>query len=115
MTLPAVLEPVRSYLLAYLRFSLDLEQARFRYIKDGDVQPLRMLFAATCRSSEPGDGSMFANLAAAPQTARPAASRYRWDNRMIHCGASESKYPIASWQAFVRNYGLKETRVDTSQ
>jgi hypothetical protein len=43
MTLPAVLEPVRSYLLASLRFSLDLERARFRYIKDGDVQPLREL------------------------------------------------------------------------
>jgi len=114
MTLPAVLEPVRSYLLASLRFSLDLEGARFRYIKDGDVQPLRTLFAATCRSSEPEDASMFANLAAAPQTARPAASRYGgWENRMIHCRASEGRYPIASWRAFVRNYGLKETMVST--
>jgi hypothetical protein len=74
MTLPAVLEPVRSYLLASLRFSLDLERARFRYVKDGDVQPLRELFVATCRSSEPGDAYMFWNLEAAPQTARPAAS-----------------------------------------
>ena len=114
MTLPAVLEPVRSYLLAYLRFSLDLERARFRYIKDGDVQPLRALFAATCRSSEPEDASMFANLAAAPPTARPAASRSGgWYNRMIHCRASEGSYPIASWQAFARNYGLKETTVST--
>ena len=112
MTLPAVLEPVRSYLLAYLRFSLDLERARFRYIKDGDVQPLRTLFAATCRSSEPGDGSMFANLAAAPQTARPAATTM-WESRLIHCRASEGRYPIASWQAFVRNYGVKENKVYT--
>ena len=113
MTLPAVLEPVRSYLLASLRFSLDVQQARFRYIKDGDVQPLRTLFAATCRSSEPGDASMFANLAAAPPTARPTASRYGWENRMIHCRVGEGSYPIASWQAFVRNYGLKETTVST--
>jgi hypothetical protein len=113
MTLPAVLEPVRSYLLAYLRFSLDLERARFRYIKDGDVPPLRELFAATCRSSKPEDASMFANLAAAPQTARPAASGHGWHNRMIDCRASEGSYPIASWQAFVRNYGLKETSVDS--
>jgi hypothetical protein len=112
MTLPAVLEPVRSYLLAYLRFSLDLERARFRYIKDGDVQPLRKLVAATCRSSKPEDASMFADLAATPQTARPAASRM-WHNRMIDCRASEGSYPIASWQAFVRNYGLKETKVDS--
>src|SRR6516225_11652149 len=112
MTLPAVLEPVRSYLLAYLRFSLDLEQARFRYIKDGDVQPLRTLFAATCRSSEPGDGSMFANLAAAPQTARPAATTML-ESRLIHCRASEGRFPIASWQAFVRNYGVKENKVYT--
>src|SRR6516164_1437520 len=113
MTLPAVLEPVRSYLLAYLRFSLEIQRARFRYIKDGDVQPLRTLFAATCRSSEPGDASMFANLAAAPPTARPTASRYGWENRMIHCRVGEGSYPIASWQAFVRNYGLKETTVST--
>ena len=112
MTLPAVLEPVRSYLLAYLRFSLEIQRARFRYIKDGDVQPLRTLFAATCRSSEPGDGSMFANLAAAPQTARPAATTML-ESRLIHCRASEGRYPIASWQAFVRNYGLRETTVST--
>ena len=112
MTLPAVLEPVRSYLLAYLRFSLEIQRARFRYIKDGDVQPLRELFAATCRSSEPGDGSMFANLAAAPQTARPAATTML-ESRLIHCRASEGKYPIASWQAFVRNYGVKENKVYT--
>ena len=112
MALPAVLEPVRSYLLVSLRFSLDLERARFRYIKDGDVQPLRALVAATCRSSKPEDASMFADLAATPQTARPAASRM-WHNRMIYCRASEGRYPIASWQAFVRNYGLKETRVST--
>jgi len=62
MTLPAVLEPVRSYLLAYLRFSLEIQRARFRYIKDGDVQPLRELVAATCRSSKPEDASMFADL-----------------------------------------------------
>jgi len=111
MTLPAVLEPVRSYLLAYLRFSLDLERARFQYIKDGDVQPLRTLVAATCRSSKPEDASMFADLAAAPQTACPAASGHAWHNRMIDCRRSEGSYPIASWQAFVRNYGLKETRV----
>jgi hypothetical protein len=114
MTLPAVLDPVRSYLLASLRFSLDLERARFRYIKDGDVQPLRALVAATCRSSKPEDASMFANLAAAPQTARPAASMYGgWESRVIGCRASEGSYPIASWQAFVRQYGLKETRVST--
>jgi hypothetical protein len=113
MTLPAVLEPVRSYLLAYLRFSLDLERARFRYIKDGDVQPLRELVAATCRSSKPEDASMFADLAAASQTARPAASGHGWHNRMIGCRASEGSYPIASWQAFVRNYGVKETKVDS--
>ena len=112
MTLPAVLEPVRSYLLASLRFSLDVQRARLRYIKDGDVQPLRTLFAATCRSSEPGDGSMFANLAAAPQTARPAATTML-ESRLIHCRASEGRFPIASWQAFVRNYGLKETTVST--
>ena len=113
MTLPAVLEPVRSYLLAYLRFSLDLERARFWYIKDGDVQPLRELVAATCRSSKPEDASMFADLAAAPQTARPAVSGHGWHNRMIDCRASEGSYPIASWQAFVRNYGLKEAKVYT--
>jgi hypothetical protein len=110
MTLPAVLEPVRSYLLAYLRFSLEIQRARFRYIKDDDVQPLRTLFAATCHSSQPGDGSMFANLAAAPQTARPAATTM-WESRLIHCRASEGRYPIASWQAFVRNYGVKENKV----
>jgi hypothetical protein len=59
------------------------------------------------------DGSMFANLAAAPQTARPAVSGHVWHNRMIHCRASEGRYPIASWQAFVRNYGVKETKVDS--
>ena len=112
MTLPAVLEPVRSYLLAYLRFSLDLERARFQYIKDGDVQPLRKLVAATCRSSEPGDEYMFGNLEAAPQINRPEATRYGWQNRMLRC-RPEGSYPIASWQAFVRNYGLKETRVST--
>jgi hypothetical protein len=55
---------------------------------------------------------MFANLAAAPRTARPAATTM-WENRMIHCRASEGSYPIASWQAFVRNYGLKEISVST--
>lgn len=57
---------------------------------------------------------MFANLVAAPQIARPAASMYGgWENRMVHCRAGEGSYPIASWQAFVRNYGLKEAKVDS--
>jgi hypothetical protein len=32
---------------------------------------------------------------------------------MIDCRRSEGSYPIASWQAFVRNYGLKEAKVDS--
>jgi hypothetical protein len=32
---------------------------------------------------------------------------------MIRCRPSEGSYPIASWQAFVRQYGLKETTVST--
>jgi hypothetical protein len=57
-----------------------------------DVQPSRKLFAATCRSSEPEDASMFADPAATPQTGSPAASRM-WHNRMIDCRASEGSYP----------------------
>jgi hypothetical protein len=56
---------------------------------------------------------MFGNLEAAPQTNRPEATRYGWRNRMNRCRPSEGSYPIASWQAFDREYGLKETRVDT--
>jgi hypothetical protein len=55
---------------------------------------------------------MFGNVEAAPQTNRPEAIRYGWFNRMNRC-RPEGSYPIASWQASVRNYGLKETRVST--
>jgi hypothetical protein len=110
MKLPSALEPVRAYLLSKLRFTLDLEQRRFDYIRSGKVGPLQEGLSAACRSSDAGDSRLFEDLVSAALSERMEAS-YKWYNRLLDCDPEKDSYPIAAWQAFVKQYGVIETRI----
>ena len=110
MKLPSALELVRAYLLSELRFTLDLQQRRFDYIRTGKVDPLQERLSAICRSSDAGDARLFEDLASAAMSQRREAS-YKWYNRLLDCDPQKDSYPIAAWQAFVKKYGVVETRI----
>jgi hypothetical protein len=113
MALPPVLEPVREYLLGWLRVTLGIQQARYRYVADGDVQPLREYVQAHCGPLWPDDRSTLIVLESTPFEERPEAS-WTWPhNRVLACYMDRGSYPTAAWNAFLSEYGLREWTVST--
>jgi|GEM_PF-2714106 len=109
--LPAVLDPVRDYLLKYLEFNLQMEQMRFSYIKDGDPKPpIRML--CKCRSCEYGAYKELVTRieAASDEAARKEVTFASWYNAVLSCYTAHSgTYPVAVWKEFLKEFDVHES------
>lgn len=108
--LPKVLDPVRSYLLQTLRFSLGLEEARYRYFRSADVAPLRRVLCEEC-TCDGDEERILEHLKSAPDAAaRLRVSRYEWYNQVLKCHRTRpGAYPTAAWQAFLKQFGVRES------
>ncbi len=111
LKLPSVLEPVRRYLLLHLDLSLKREKARYRYLKSGDVGPLRkILFACTCGPSEK---ELLQQLETASDFwARVRLTGHEWHNKALVCEDTlyPPGYPMSAWNQFIKDYGIREQR-----
>lgn len=109
LKLPSVLEPVRSYLLEGLQFSLKTEELRYGYIKTGDVEPLRRALCEVCTCDRTSESILRSLQEAASFSARRERSYRDWPNAMWQCYKSKhSEYPLTSWQAFLTKNGITE-------
>ncbi len=105
--LPKSLEPVRRFLLDNLTATLRMEEVRYKYIKTGDVGPVRAMLAQYCTTSQE---SLIHKLSEAPDAEkRRELSWYDWSNTVWNCYRERSgKYPLEAWKLFVRQYHLRE-------
>jgi hypothetical protein len=108
--LPSVLEPVREYLLENLRFFREIELARYRYLRNNDAHALRETLCkyCGCTSTEP---EVLTELATTKDgEAKIRLTRYQWYNDVLRChdDARSHKYPVAAWQAFLKEFGITE-------
>jgi hypothetical protein len=103
---PTALQPVKDYLLKGLERGVEMEAARYAYLKSGDLGPMRQIWCAACvcvKSEE--------DLLAQLRTATPAKKNLlagEWNNRVLACRNHPPIYPIDAWERFVKEYGLKE-------
>lgn len=108
--LPEVLGPVRSYLLQGLRFSLALQEARYRYFRTGDVGALRRVLCEECTCDGDEEKILDHLKNASDAAARLRVSRYEWQNQVLKCHqARASTYPTAVWKAFLKQFGIRES------
>jgi hypothetical protein len=110
LKLPAILEPVRGYLLNGLKFFLEEAEERYRYIESGEVQPLRSALCKACPCGAPEE-RLLAELEGVDDFAKRAKRSYAdWPNAMLACrNRRHIVYPVASWEAFLKNAGARET------
>ena len=106
---PSVLDSVKTYLLDGLKFSLKISALRYDYIVSGDARPLREALCAecSCPSEEQEVLPELENIG--DFKARVKRSYKDWPNAMNLCYTSKhSTYPVASWNAFLKQFGIHE-------
>jgi hypothetical protein len=114
LKLPPVLEPVRNYLVNYFQFDIRIEELRYGYIKTGNVHPLAAALCSecSCGSLEQEILDELERVQEFPD--RVHASWKRWPNAMNDCHLSRKPmYPVAAWEAFLREFGIDEHHKET--
>ncbi|MBV8812119.1 MAG: hypothetical protein JO033_25915 [Acidobacteriaceae bacterium] len=131
-SLPAVLEPVRSYLVFTLKTTLDWTGAEYAYLRDSNMAPARAQFCQYCSCS--GDYSRVQNLAEekspnlrgsptwqllpglldrmAAETdpkKRLQLATHDFPNVLMQCfAAHDPGYPMQAWKDFLTQYRIQE-------
>jgi hypothetical protein len=104
--LPESLEPVRHFLLDDLTTALHMEEARYEYIRTGEVAPLKAMLDQYCTTSQQGLIQRLEH--AADMETRRELSVYEWHNAAWKCYVPSRKYPAEAWKQFVRQYHVRE-------
>jgi hypothetical protein len=109
--LPSVLEPVRSYLLLRLKLSLEREKARYRYLKSGDLGPLRSLLCA-CSCGTPEEALLQQLKTTSDFDTKIGLTQHQWHNQALECERKlyPPGYPMAAWKQFIKDFGIAEQR-----
>lgn len=105
---PAELQPVKRFLVATLSFSVWMEETKYKYLASWDDKVLK----ETREGFEPGQTCVdtFRKLGAATSDAEKyEIVRHDWGN----CANAVmwkklGNYPVASWETFLRAYGITE-------
>ncbi len=106
--LPRVLEPVRAYLLGTLRFFLGIEQARYEFLKTNNADALRSFLCKYCPCGE-AEGDLIARASRLEGTRKREFTGHTLYNHVLDCQrAHDPGYPLASWKAFIAQFGIKE-------
>ncbi len=107
---PESLEPVRRFLLDNLKTAVKEEEARYKYIKIGDVTPLKAMLDRYCTI---GQEDLIRRLEDAPDAeTRRELSWHDWHNAILQCYTERiGKYPEEAWKRFVREYHVRESLV----
>jgi hypothetical protein len=109
--LPAVLEPVRVYLLQYLGRSVERQRYRYDYLNSGDVVPMRKLLCRECACGA-SEESLLAQLKSVSGLKAKLELSTKWDQRMFECERKRHPpaYPVAAWERFLKDFGITEER-----
>ena len=110
-TLPAVLDPVRAYLLDYLKRSIEKQRYRYAYLKSGDAAPMRQLLCRECACGAPEE-TLFAQMKTVSDPKAKLELSMKWDQRVFECERQRHPpaYPLAAWERFLKDFGITERR-----
>jgi hypothetical protein len=104
---------VRAYLLHGLQHSLQVNNARYEYLKSGNMEPMQQLLCSVCSCKEESDLLKSLNMARDNPNERMEISRMRWANEVNRCQRATNHgatYPMEAWNEFVAKYGITEQR-----
>jgi hypothetical protein len=109
--LPAVLEPVRAYLLQYLKRSIEKQRYRYDYLNSGDAAPMRQLLCRQCACGA-SEESLLAQLKTVSDPKAKLELSKKWDQRVFECERKghPPAYPLAAWERFLKDFGITEER-----
>lgn len=110
-TLPAPLKPVQEYLVGYMQFFLDLQKARYEYLKTGSPLRLQEMLGKEC--SSPKDSKVNQSLSRALTRSWTGQQQLRltleWSTAVLRCHRDHSPtYPMEAWRHFLSEYGITE-------
>jgi hypothetical protein len=108
---PPVLAPIQAALLASLQRSLEKQQARYAWLKSGDLAPMRAILCSVCNCGARENALLEQLRTATDPDMRLNLSWYDWQNQLVACeNAHEPRYPLDRWQQFLKEYGIVEKR-----
>ena len=103
---PKELQPVVKFLLDWLAFSLWIEETRFRYYSTWDENTLKEAHDGIDAQLCP---DIFRKLETAnSKEEKYSAVRFDWANCIESGNRKLGLYPISSWNAFIKTYGITE-------
>ena len=110
-TFPAVLEPVRTYLLQHLQRSIEKQRYRYDYLKSGDAAPMRQLLCGECGCGV-AEEDLLAQLKSVSDSKAKLALSIKWDQRVTECERKSHPpaYPLDAWERFLKEFGITERR-----
>jgi hypothetical protein len=132
-SLPGVLEPVRSYLIFTLQSTLYWNKAKYAYLRDSNMEPVREQFCKYCLcSSDPGriekmaveknphlrgssDWKLIPGLLDRMAKENDPAKKltlatHDFQNVLVHCfAAHDPGYPVQVWKDFLKQYNIRES------
>ena len=115
MRVPPVLEPVKQYLLDRLQFSFLVTKLRYEYIDNGNVEPLQRALCERCQCG-PEEYNILQRLRNTDDYVQRLTKSFTgWPNAMLSCyKRTHPKYPVAAWDAFLKQFGVTESHVEKS-
>jgi hypothetical protein len=108
--LPAQLEPVRTYLAHGLEHSLQMNRARYEYLKSGNMAPMRQLLCDACPCANETELLKLLDTARNDPATKLKLSWLNWQNEIVQCQRNHSPYPMEAWKNFVAKFGITEQR-----
>jgi hypothetical protein len=106
---PAVLEPVKRYLLDSLIRSVEGDRARYVYFKSGELGPMRQILCSECDCGS-SEEALFEQLRTTQDPRAKTRLSWQWHNKVLRCGRERrpQRYPMDAWKRFIKEYGITE-------
>ena len=109
--LPATLQPVQAYLIGYMQFFLDLQKARYEYLKTGNPLQLQEILGKECSSSNANKTNQALNRALSLSSTKQQKLQLTldWHTAVLRCHRNNNpKYPVEAWNRFLSEFGITE-------
>jgi hypothetical protein len=109
---PQALASIKATLLATFERSLEKQQARYAYLKSGDMSSMRAILCGACKGRAEESALLEQLRTATDPHRRLNLSWYDWQNKLVACEHAHppSPYPLDQWQHFLNDYGITEKR-----
>ncbi len=109
MDVPPLLEPIHRHYIFTARLDLEVQTARYEFLKSGDPDALRKTLCKYCPCGPPEDATLHA-IEATQGKAKIEATAVAFPNRIRACLSPHfPAYPWQAWRDFVAAHHIRET------